>query len=57
MAMKFVAPVIAPVFAPVIALAPRLANPLKKKACCLGGKTRASLYLQKRNRRPVLSNA
>ena len=34
----------------------RLANLLKKKACCLGGKTRASLCLQKKNRRPGRSN-
>ena len=40
-----------------LSLPPRLANPLKKKACCLGGKTRASLYLQKKNRRPVVNHA
>ena len=35
---------------------PRLATPLEKKVCCLGERTRASLCLQKKNRRSGRSN-
>ena len=53
MAMKFVAPVIA---LALLVIASSVGKPLEKKACCLGGKTRASLRLQKKNRRPGRSN-
>ena len=39
-----------------LSLPPRLATPLEKKVCCLGGRTRTSLCLQKKNRRPRRSN-
>ena len=39
-----------------LSLPPRLATPLEKKVCCLGGRNRAGLCLQKKNRRSGRSN-
>ena len=54
MAMKFVAPVIAQA---LLVIASSVGKPPEEKSLLSRRKTRASLYLQKKNRRPVLNHA
>ena len=52
MATKFVASVVA---STLLVIASSVGKPLEK-VCCLGGKTRVSLRLRKKNRSPERSN-